>query len=934
MKRLILFAAVLFTALSAFGQVDPNAPLQRDPNLLYGKLDNGMTYYIMHNDLPAQRAEFYLLNDVGAIQETPAQNGLAHFQEHMCLNGTKNFPGKGIISYMESIGASFGGNVNASTGQEYTIYMFTNIPVTRESIIDSTLLAIHDYAAFVTNDPVEIDKERGVIIEEWRTRRTADWRMMEKTWETLYKGSKFENCNIIGTKENLETFPAEELVKFYKTWYRPDLQAVVVIGDIDPQQVLEKVKATFADVPARENPEPKGVYHTPDNEEPIVGIFTDPEARNTQITAYVKSDPMPKPYMSFGVGYMMDLIKDIVNSMFSERLTDIAHQPDAPFLNARAYWTRENNFMDAFEMTAVTKDGEAEKGFAALLTEVEKAQRYGFTQAEYDRVKTNLIADAERNTSNASTRKSPNLVYAAMTDFLFGYPMMAPDYVESQLKGYLALIPLAKINQIVAATDYTKNLVIIYQAPEKEGLSHPTEETLKGIVAAVKASDIKANEAEEAMGELLDASKLKGSKTRKETGGLYGSTVWTLRNGIRVTIRPSEYNKEEVRFKLNVPGGQSLIEEADIPSLDNNVIVLYNQLCGLGDFPATKLTKMLTGKIVNEDAYIDDLFHGVNGSCAPKDFETLLQLVYLQVTAPRFVEDEFAPGMAQLNAIVPNLEKQPNFVLSKTYLETAYNNNPRQELISMEKIGKISLASFERSYRKLFGNMAGADVIITGNIDPTTVKPLVEKYIGSLPVKKANKWIDRKVDLVPGQVEKVVTTKMDTPKTSCILIASGKAAADPKGRILMSALEGCLNQLYTETVREDEGGTYGVGCQGTLVSIPKEEGQIFIQFDTDPERADKLIGLVMDGLKSMATAGPSEVFLNKTKENLLKTIPERRINNAYWSSCLMNYYNTGNDLDTGREEMISAVTVEDVRAFAAALLGQENLIKIVMNPEK
>lgn len=934
MKKIFLFLTTLLLAVTANAQVDPNAPLQRDPNLLYGKLDNGMTYYIMHNDLPAQRAEFYLLNEIGAIQETPAQNGLAHFQEHMCLNGTKNFPGKGIISFMESIGASFGGNVNASTGQEYTIYMFTNIPVTRESIIDSTLLAIHDYAAFVTNDPVEIDKERGVIIEEWRTRRTADWRMMEKTWETLYRGSKFENCNIIGTKENLETFPAEELVKFYQTWYRPDLQAVVVIGDIDPQQVLEKVKATFADIPARENPEPKGVYRTPDNEEPIVGIFTDPEARSTQVTAYVKSDPLPKAYLSYGVGYMMDLVKDIINSMFSERLTDIAHQPDAPFLYANAYWTRENAFMDAFEMSATTKDGEAEKGFAALLTEVEKAQRYGFTQAEYDRVKTNMIANAERNTSNASTRKSPSLVYEAMTDFLYGFPMMAPEYVESQLKGYLAMITIDQINQIVASTDYTKNLVIIYQAPEKEGLTHPTEETLKGIVTAVKAADIQANEAEEEMGELLDASKLKGSKTRKETGGLYGSTVWTLRNGIRVTIRPSQYNKEEVLFKLSVPGGQSLIEDADIASMDNNVLMLYNQLCGLSEFPATKLNKMLTGRIVSENPFIDDLHHGINGSCAPKDFETLMQLVYLQVTAPRFNADEFAPGMAQLNAIVPNLEKQPNYILSKTYLETAYGNNPRQSLISMEKVGKISLESFERSYRKLFANMAGADVIITGNFDPTTVKPLVEKYIGSLPTKKAGKWIDRKVDLVPGKVENIFTTKMDTPKTSCLMIASGKMAADPKSRLIMSALEGCLNQLYTETVREDEGGTYGVGCQGTLVSIPKEEGQIFIQFDTDPDRAEKLIALTYDGLKSMAVTGPSEVFLNKTKENLLKTIPERRINNSYWSSCLMNYYNTGNDLDANREELISSITVEDVRAFTAKLLDQGNLIKIVMNPEK
>lgn len=927
-------AAVLLTASTAFAQIDPNAPLQRDPNLLYGQLDNGMTYYIMHNDLPAQRAEFYLLNDIGAIQETPAQNGLAHFQEHMCLNGTKNFPGKGIIEYMQSIGASFGGNVNASTGVEQTIYMFTNIPVTREGIIDSTLLAIHDYAAFVTNDPVEIDKERGVIIEEWRTRRTADWRMMEKTWETLYKGSKYATCNVIGTKENLETFPAEELVKFYQTWYRPDLQAIVVIGDIDPQQVLEKVKKTFADVPARVNPEPKGVYPTPDNAEPIVGIITDPEARTTQVNAYVKSQPMPKMYMSYGVGYMTDLLKDVINAMFSERLNDIAHQPNAPFLHAQAAWTRVNHVMEAFQMTAVTKDGEGAKGLSAVLTEVEKARRYGFSQAEYDRVKTNMIAQAERATSNASTRRSPELVYGAIADFLYGYPMMAPDYVEQQLKGYLSVIPLAQINQIVAATDYSQNLVIIYTAPEKPGLTHPTEADLAGIVTAVKASEIQANEAEEEMGELLDASKLKGSKTRKEAGGLYGSTVWTLRNGIRVTIRPSQYNKEEVRFNMSIPGGQSLIEDAEIASMDNNVITLYSQLCGLSDFPATKLTKMLTGKIVSESPFIDDLYHGVNGSCAPKDLETLLQLVYLQVVSPRFVEDEFAPGLAQMHAIVPNLEKQPDFKLSKKYLEVAYNNNPRQELISSEKLAKISLASFERSYRKLFSNLAGANVILTGNFDPTTAKPLVEKYIGSLPTKKAGKWIDRKVDLVKGQVSETFTVPMETSKTSCILIASGKIDANPRNRLILEALNDCMDQLYTETIREEEGGTYGVGTRVTSVSIPKPEAQIFIQFDTDPDRAEKLIGMALDGLHSMAVSGPTDVQLSKAKENMLKRVPESRINNRYWSGVLLQYYNTGNDLDTGKEDLINSITVNDVRNLMKELLDQNNLIKIVMNPEK
>ena len=934
MKRFFSLAAALLMAVTAFGQIDPKAPLQRDSNLLYGQLDNGMTYYIMHNDLPAQRAEFYLLTDVGAIQETPAQNGLAHFLEHMCLNGTKNFPGKGIIDYMRSIGAGFGENINASTGVEQTMYMFNNIPVVREGIIDSTLLALHDYAAFVTNDPEEIDKERGVIIEEWRTRRTADWRMMEKTWEILYQGSKYATCNIIGTKENLETFPAEELQKFYKTWYRPDLQAVVVIGDIDPQAVLEKVKATFADIPARENPEPKGYYPVPDNAEPIVGVITDPEARATQLSAFVKSQPMPKLYMSYGLGYMNDLLRDVINDLFSERLDDIARRSDAPFLYGQAAWTRVNNVMDAFQMTAVTKDGEGVRGLTAVMTEVEKARRFGFTQAEYDRVKTNMIAKAERNTSNASTRRSPELVYGVMADFLYGYPMMDPAYVEQQLKGYLALMPLEQINQIVAATDFSQNLVIIYQAPEKEGLTHPTKEELAGIATAVKASEIEANEAEEEMGELLDAGKLKGCKTRRESAGLYGSTVWKLRNGIRVTIRPSQYNKEEVRFTMSVPGGQSLIEEEEIASMDNNMISLYSQLCGLSDFPASKLSKMLTGKIASESPYIDDLYHGINGSCAPKDFETLLQLVYLQVVEPRFVEEEFAPGLAQMNAIIPNLEKQPDYKLSRKYLEVAYGNNPRQELISTDKLAKVSLASFERSYRKLFSNLAGANVIITGNFNPTTVKPLVEKYIGSLPAKKAGKWMDRGVDIVRGQVEETFAVPMETAKTSCILTASGKIDANPRNRLILEVLNDCLDQLYTETIREEEGGTYGVGTRVSSVSIPKPEAQIYIQFDTDPERAEKLIAMVLDGLHSMALTGPTEVQLSKAKENLLKRVPESRINNRYWSGCLLQYYNTGNDLDTGKEKRIQSITAEDVRSTAKALLDQGNLIKIVMNPEK
>ena len=933
MKKFIFSIALIFAAMTTFAQVNPNAPLERDPAVLYGKLDNGMTYYIMHNDKPAQRAEYYLLTDVGAIQETPAQDGLAHFLEHMCLNGTKNFPGKDLISYFESIGAQFGPNINASTGVEQTMYMLNNIPTTREGIVDSALLVMHDYAGFVTNDPVEIDKERGVIIEEWRTRRTADWRTVEKQWATLYKGSKYETCTVIGSKTNLETFPAEELVKFYKTWYRPDMQAVVVVGDVNPQAILAKLNDLFKDIPAQENPQPKEMYKIPGNDTPIVGIATDPELRFTSTMAVIKGEPLPKAYQEYGVGFMNDLVEDIIGSLFSERLDDIARKADAPFLGAFAGYQRFTQTMEGFSVQANSKDGEALKAFEAVLSEVEKAKRYGFTQAEYDRVKANMINQAERATSNAESRKNPELVYQFISDFYYNSPFMAPAYRESQTKGYLELIPLAQINQIVSTIAFDKNVVIFYSAPEKEGLTHPAEQDFIDVISKVANSQIEANAEEEELGELVDASLLKGSKVKKESKGLYGSTVWNLKNGIRVTVRPSDYNKEQVLFNIRAFGGQSLIEDADIPSLDDNMMVFYNNMGGVSDFSMSKLAKMLTGKTVNVNAYINDINHGVNGNCAPKDFETMMQLVYLAIANPRFEAEEMAPAFAQMNAIVPNLEKQPTYAFGKEYMKTAYGDNPRRQLISSEKLNKISFESFEKSYRKLFSNMKGAEVVITGNVDLETIKPLVEKYIGSLPVeKKATKLIDRNVDIVPGEIDDIFDFEMATPKTTCMLIASGNTKGNLENRFLAQALSDCLNLIYTETIREDEGGTYGVGTQCTVTSIPKEREELLIQFDTDPDRAQKLIQLAIDGLKSVAENGPTEEQMNKITSSMLKNIPENRINNSYWSGCIMNYYNTGVDLDTDREAVINGLTAEKIQKFTADLLAQKNFIKIVMNP--
>lgn len=935
MKKFILFTVALFATVLSFAQVNPQAPLERDPAIKYGKLDNGMTYYIMHNGKPENRCEYYLLTNVGAIQETPAQNGLAHFLEHMCLNGTQNLPGKMMIDYFQSIGASFGGNINASTGVEQTQYMLNNIPTTRQGIIDTALLIMHDYSGFVTNDPEEIDKERGVIIEEWRTRRTADWRMFEEQMKYLYKGSKYESCNIIGTVDNLQNFPASELVDFYKTWYRPDMQAIVVVGDIDPDKILAQLQDLFKDIPAKENAKPKEEYRIPENNEPIVGIMTDPEAQSTNVLMVVKGDPMPREMKGTGTGLFVDLIENIIESIFSERFNDIAMKPNAPFLGAQAGFADITNTCEAMMVSVSAKDGNALNSFDSVLTEFEKAKRYGFTEAEFERAKTNMLSIYERAANNAESRKNGEMIKPISTDFFDGVPAMNPKYKYEMVKTFLNMLNVNQINQVLKSMDYDKDVVVCYQAPEKDGLVHPTEADFVNIINSVKTAEIANNIVDEVSEPLMDPSVLKGSPVKKEESGQFGSTVWTLKNGIKVVVRPSDLRKEEVNFRLSVDGGLSLLENEDLPSFENSVFQSYTQVSGVSKFPATKLSKMLAGKVASASPFIGELRNGVSGSCSPKDIETMFQLAYLLVCEPRAEEAEFAPVMEQIRAVIPNMEKQPNMKLGREFTKTLFSNNPRKFSISSEMLDKVSLATLIKDYKFLFSNMNGAIVTITGNVDLATLKPLVEKYIGSLPVaRKENGYIDRNVDFAKGQVANVFDYEMSTPKTTCVMAFTGACNYSLENIYLMNSLKYIMDLVYTETIREDEGASYGVGTDGNVQNHPKEREVFVLQFDTDPARADKMIQLAVAGLEGIAKNGPTPEQFRKAQENFLKNIPESRINNSYWSNCLYEYYKDGFDSDTELENVINNLTAEKVQKFASNLLNQNNAVKVVMSPKE
>ena len=930
MKRFILIFAALFAAVMAFGQTE----LPNDPAVRKGKLENGMTYYIRHNDQPAQRAEFYLATNVGAYQEADDQDGLAHFLEHMCFNGTKNFPGKALLDYLQSIGAEFGRNINAATGFEQTYYMLNNIPVIRESIIDSCLLVMHDYSHFVTCDPAEIDAERGVILEEKRQRSDASWRMFEKSLPYLYGDTHYARRTLIGGEEQLKTFKYESLTNFYKKWYQPDMQAVIVVGDVDVDAVEAKIKSIFSDIPAPEVPTVKDEPKIPGNAEPIVGIITDPEARNSRIDIYWKGEPIPFQLKNTDIAFTNDLILSYISLIMSERISDITSKPDAPFFDALFTESELNNVCSTMNGIVVFKDGGAVEAMTALMTEIEKMKRFGFTEAEVERAKTNIISTYEQAAEAADTRQNAQLVQPLIDNFFDNDPYMEPQMELQLVQALCAQINATILNQVVAQLCPDQDIVVIYQAPEKEGVSHPTEAQLAGIIKEVKTAEIEAN-VEEAVNEPLISENLKGSKVKKAVEGLYGSTEWTLKNGLKVVVLPTQYKQDQIIMDLELEGGQTLITTEDMPSFEENIWGLYQMNTGVSKFPASTLRKMLAGKNVSVAPYIDVFSHGVQAQTTPKDLETALQLAYLYFTDPRFDEAEYETGIQQIRALLPNLMTNPDFLFQNELNKTIYGNNPRQVVLDEETLEKASLATIERVYRELFKDVAGATLTITGNVDLDVLKPMVEKYMGSLPKGKKATEINEEnmINRAEGKIERIVELDLATPKSTVYQVYTAYMPVDTKTEVALSAASYVLDMIYTKTLREEEGGTYGASSAMNGRRIPNERASIMVAFDTNVEKSPKLRELAIKGLSDLAQNGPTQEQLTMALENFKKNLPEQRINNSYWLSALKANKDYGIDYDAEYEAALSQVTVEDVKNVLQTILSAGNFMEIVLMPK-
>ena len=918
-------------ALTTFAQT----VLPVDPNVKIGKLENGLTYYIRHNSQPAQRAEFYLATNVGAYQEEDDQDGLAHFLEHMCFNGTKNFPDKKLLEYLQSIGAEFGRNINASTGFEQTQYMLNNIPIIREGIIDSCLLVLHDYAHYVTCAPEEIDAERGVIVEERRSRRDANWRIFERMLPYYFGDTKMARRTLIGGEEQLKTFKYESLTNFYRKWYNPDMQAVIVVGDFDVDMMEQKIKNTFSSIPAPETPTVKPIIPIPGNEEPVVAIVTDPEATSSSIGLIWRGDAMPKEYASTVVAFMTDIIKMIISDAFAERMEAITASSTAPFISGNLGISSLVEGTDAVMSEVTFKDGEYKKALEAFYTEIERIKRYGITESELERAKMELISSAERGVEAAPTRKSPQLVYPILNHFFHNNYMLEPEMELQLVQAICAQLPAMVFQQLIPQLITEENMVIAYTAPEREGLAHPTEAELLAVINQVKASEIAAPVEESANEPLLDAEAIKAGKIKKEKETAYGATEWTLSNGVKVVYLPTAHKADEVQIRVVMNGGRSLIETAELPSFDDNIWALYSMNRGLSKFSGVQLKKMLTGKNVRCELNIEKTRHGINLVSTPKDLETAMQLLYLNVTEPRFDDEEFLIGINQIKAVLPNLEKMPQLKLQKLIMETLYGGHERVHTISSELVEKANIADFEKASRRLFGNVAGATVYVVGNVDAQTLKPLVTKYIASLPGgKKGSKFIDRKEDIVRGNVVKNEMMVMETPKSTVLQVYTANTPYSIKNEVLLDIAKLYLDMVYVETLRESEGGTYGAGVATVCGREPKDVAILQVVFETNPESAEKLAKLAVDGVQKLIAEGiPADKF-DMIIKNVQKNIPQDRISNSYWGSTLQKFVEFGDKYDNEYEEAVNTATPEAVVEAVKKLVEADNFIQLIVSPQE
>ena len=926
---LVVYAPVLFSQQSS---VDLTTPLSVDPNVRIGKLDNGLAYYIRKNAKPEKRLEMRLVVNAGSILENDDQQGLAHFMEHMNFNGTRTFPKNELIDFLQKTGVRFGADINAYTSFDETVYML-QLPTDDTVLVDKGYRVLEDWAHFALLDGKEIDKERGIITEEWRLGLGAQDRMMKKFFPVIFQGSKYAERVPIGKIEVIQNFDHKVLRDFYRDWYRPDLQAVVVVGDLDPDQAEAKIKAHFAHLKNPENEKVRESFTLPDNTDPLIAVTTDKEATNNMVIVFYKHPLSPDKTLG---DFREQLMAELYTGMLNARFNEIGQKPESPYIFAGGGYGRFlSRSKDAFMINAMTKESQIDKSLEVLLAENERVRRFGFTQTELDRQKEEIFSQYEKNAKESDKTESRSFCSEYVSNYLSGDAIPGAPKKFKYLKNILPDITLEEVNALAKKWVTDDNMGLVVMAPEKEGVKVPTEADILAIIRQSKTTELQPYVDKFREEPLVGDDLVPGKVVSRKENSAMGFTEFTLSNGVVVVLKPTVFKNDEIKLAAYSPGGHSLVSDDDFMSANYAAQIIDQS--GAGNFDNIELQKKLKGKTIQVSPYIDDVKEGFRGSSTPKDFETALQLVYLYFDGPRKDTTAFNTFMSQMENQLKFLKGSPVMTFYDTLFKVVYPGYKRLVMFpSAERLKEVDLEKAYSVYKDRFADASDFRFFFAGNFDIDSITPLLEKYLGSLPsLKRSETWKDRS-PVPPAGITDISFRKGTDPQCMVGIVMPEKFVWNEANTLRMGFINEILRIKLVEVIREQLSGVYSPQVMVNVEQYPQPEAQTLVMFGCSPKTADKLTKAVFAEIKTLRKKGPSAVDLDKARESMIRARETDLENNDFWMRKMESLYlnNDSPDNIATFRDRVNAMTAEDVRAAASAFLNPGHYIRVVLMPEK
>ncbi|GMR12009.1 MAG: insulinase family protein [Gemmatimonadota bacterium] len=936
--RKLFVARVILLAMVAVGSSSPRSlaavqtlgsegEIPTDPAVTVGSLPNGLTYYVRANDQPENRAELWLVVDVGSVLEDDDQRGLAHFVEHMAFNGTEHFEKQELVDYLESIGMRFGPSINAFTSFDETVYTL-RVPTDDAEVLDTGLQILEDWSQGITFDSEEVDKERGVVIEEWRRGLGASARMRDKQFPILFKGSRYAERLPIGSEQILQTFDQSVLRRYYEDWYRPELMAVIAVGDFEPEAMESLIREHFSRVPPSENPRVRTYFEVPAQTETLLAIATDPEATSTSVAVGYKQ---PVPEEGTMAAYRDGIVSGLFNSMLNDRLFEITRRPGAPFLGAFSGQGRLVRTSEVYQLGAAVRDGGVLPGLEALLTEGERVARYGFTGSELGRHKTNTLRGMEQAFAERNNRDSRSFAREYQRAFLQGEPIPGIEWEFSMVARVLQAVRLEDVNRLAGEWITDQNRVVLVNAPEKDGGSVPTESEILAVFGRVATADIAPYTDVITTAPLVSETPAPGTILSESTIEEIGVTQWELSNGVRVILKPTDFKDDEIILRAQSPGGSSLAGD-DVFESAQLAAMLVGQ-GGVGEHSLLDLDKVLTGKAVSVRPIISELSEGLVGGASPRDVETMFQLAYLYMTAPRKDLEAFQAFLQRSRPGLANRGASPEANFGDTLAVVMSQGNPRAAPPSVELLDRLDLDVAFEFYGDRFADAGDFTFALVGAFELDDIRRPVLQWLGSLPTRgREEAWRDLGIDPPTGVVRRVVRKGVE-PKSNTRIIFTGPFEYTAANRTGLRLLSNVLETRLRDVMREDLGGTYSVTVGGGASKFPDQDYTISVGFGSDPGRMDELVNVVFDEIATLKADGPTEEELATVKEQDRRSLEENRESNSWWASQLIG--SDFEDLDPTRlvrNSVLDAVTAEGLRELARRWLNTDNYVQVTLVP--